>query len=96
MKKIFIFINGGKGSDWVQGMAMCEDGTVVAQHVSSTDYWFAHDMGLTSDWKHDLYAAHCPDGFELVHVEDPRQHPELLAAYKINQAQRTAAVQAEA
>lgn len=87
MKKIFVFINGERGTDWVQGLALCEDGTAVAQHVSSTEGWFEHDMGITSDWKHELYAAHCPEGFEIVHVEDPLKNPEVMAAYELNQQQ---------
>lgn len=33
---------------------------IVASHLSSGKYWYEHDMGITSDWKHDEYdkAAH--------------------------------------
>lgn len=85
MEKIFVFINGGRGTDWIQGLAMHEDGTVLAQHVSSNETWFEHDMGLNSDWKHEHYREHCPNGFELMHVEDPKNHEGLMAAYALNQ-----------
>lgn len=87
MKKIFVFINAGEGTDWIEGMAMCEDGTCLASHVSSHEFWFKHDMGLTSDWKHEFYSAHCPNGYELIHVEDVLNHAELMAAYRLNQEQ---------
>lgn len=86
-KKIFVFINAGKGTGWITGMAMCEDGTLLASHVSSHEVWFEHDMGLTSSWQHDLYAAHCPNGYELVYIDDVLNHPEFMAAYKLNQEQ---------
>lgn len=88
--KIYVFINSGKGTDWIVGMAMAEDGTFIASHVSSHYQWFRHDMGLTSDWKHEHYKKQYPDGYELVEVEDPRNHEGLQAAYKLNQAMKIA------
>jgi len=31
-----------------------------------------HDMGLHSDWKHEKYNEHYPDGFELEWVEQSK------------------------
>jgi hypothetical protein len=46
-------------------------------------------MGIAPDgWKRDLYAAHYPDGFEVVWVENPATDPGLLAAYAKNQLLR--------
>ena len=42
-------------------------------------------MGLTSDWKHEGYDAHYPNGYELVWVEDPKNHEGLEQAYQLNQ-----------
>ena len=84
-KKIFVFMNSGRGTDWIEGMALCEDGRYIAGHVSSSEGFFKHDMGLTSDWHHDDYKSACPDGYELVYVDDPRNHEGLMAAYKLNQ-----------
>lgn len=55
----------------VSGAAVAEDGTYLAGHLSSSMGWFRHDMGLASNWKHDKYAAHYPDGYELVEAEPP-------------------------
>lgn len=87
--KIFVFMNSGKGTDWISGIALCEDGAYLAGHISSSYGFFRHDMGLTSDWKHDEYKEHCPDGYDLIEVDDPRNHDGVQAAYKLNQAMAT-------
>jgi len=79
MKKIFIFINSGKGTDWIDGRALSEDGVLLTGHISSTYEFFRHDMGITSDWKHEKYKAYYPEGYELVEVHDPQNHPEFKA-----------------
>lgn len=84
-KKIFVFVNSGAGTDWQVGMALCEDGHCLAQHVSSSYGFFRHDMGLTSDWKHEYYREHCPEGYELVEVKETNGHEGIAAAYKLNQ-----------
>jgi len=84
MKKIYVFIQSGKGTDWVHGMAISEDGVVLAEHISSSHGWFLHDMGIESDWKHELYKAHYPEGYELILVNDPKNDPELKAAVEKN------------
>lgn len=83
--KIFVFENSGAGTDWIGGVALAESGHHLGSHISSHHNWFLHDMGLTSDWKHDEYKKHYPDGYELVHVKDPRNHEGLKAAYALNQ-----------
>lgn len=92
LPKIFVWVNSGQKTDWQVGLALAEDGNVLASHVSSSRAWFRHDMGLTSEWKHEHYRRHYPDGFELVEVEegDERKHEGLLAAYARNQAKREA------
>ena len=88
--KIFCWVNSGKGTDWQVVMALAEDGTHLASHVSSSEGFARHDIGLTSDWKHEAYKAHYPDGYELVWVDDarPGQCPGLDDAYAKNQAKR--------
>lgn len=81
MGKIFCFINSGAGTDWVITDALAEDGEFLAGHCSSNDSWAKHDIGINSDWKHDAYKAHYPDGYELVWVENPRDDSDLKAAY---------------
>lgn len=83
LPRIFLFINGGSG-DWLQGAALSEDGEFLAHHVSSHRAWSLHDMGLTSDWKHDIYNDRYPRGFVLEWVDDPRNHAGLLAAHALH------------
>ncbi len=95
MKKIFIFDNTGQ-REWHVGIALCEDGTFLASHCSSSIGFCKHDMGLFPDqckWKHDLYEKHCPDGYELEWVDNPKTHEGLKAAYELNQAAERAAVE---
>ncbi len=93
--KMFCWVNSGKGSDWQVVMALAEDGTFLASHVSSSDYFAKHDIGITSDWKHEAYKKHYPDGYELVWVDDatPGKCPGLDEAYARNQAMRPDAVE---
>jgi hypothetical protein len=79
MPKVFVFVNGRFGSD-VVGCAVAEDGTVLpASHISSNEQWCRSDMGAIrgSKQKHDVYAAHYPDGFEVEWVDDVEGHPVL-------------------
>lgn len=93
MKKIYCFINSGKGTDWNIVIALCEDGHCLAQHCSSNEWFAKHDIGIDSDWKHDNYKEHCPDGYELVWLDDPANCPELDEVYKKNQELATLAKQ---
>ena len=79
-KKIYCFINSGKGSAWIVVVALCEDGYCLAEHCSSNEGWAKHDIGIGSDWKHEHYREHCPEGYELVWIEDASNSPELNAA----------------
>jgi len=88
--KIFLWLNC-KTPGWYLPMAMAEDGTCLASHASSNESWAWHDIGLTSDWKHDLYAKKYPDGYELVRVDNPKTHEGLMAAYALNQKMAEAA-----
>ena len=74
----------GWGAEDVVGYALAEDGQCLAQHLSSNVAWSQHDMGLTSDWKHDVYAEHYPDGYELEWVDDPHTHEGWLKAMELN------------
>lgn len=69
MKKIFCWIDRELARDVVV-CAICEDGVVLTNHISSNETWAKHDIGITSDWKHDIYKEYCPDGYELIWVEN--------------------------
>ena len=78
--KIYGFVNGGSpGLYHVE--ALSEDGRFLAGHICSHPAYGPHDIGVTSDWKHDTYAKHYPGGFEVVWVDDPKTHEGLNAAY---------------
>lgn len=84
--KIFCWVNSGEGTDWQTVLALAEDGTHLASHVSSSEDWAKHDIGISTDRKHERYQAHYPDGYELVWVDNAKTHEGLLAAYAKNQA----------
>jgi hypothetical protein len=77
--RIFAFVNGGIPG-LLHVVALAEDGSCLAGHGSSNVEWARHDIGIGSDWKHDLYAAHYPAGYEVEWVDDPPSHPECAAA----------------
>ena len=78
-QKIYITMNGTWGSD-VSGVAVCEDGHVLAAHICSSESFFPHDFGITSNWKHDQYDNHCgKENWELVlDVEGNDIPPEVM------------------
>lgn len=69
------------------GYALAEDGVACASHLSSSIGWAKHDLGLTSNWKHDTYDLFYPDGYELEWVDDPKNHAGWQAAMVKNRAQ---------
>lgn len=68
MGKIFCFINS-ENSFGVQVCALSEDGDSLAGHVSSSESYAKHDIGINSDWKHEKYKERYPEGYELVWVD---------------------------
>lgn len=68
-KTIYATVNGGSDG-WWNAIAICECGSALAGHISSTHGWAKHDMGLDNDVmkQHAKYRAHCPDGYKLVWV----------------------------
>ena len=66
---IYVFVNGGRGTDWVSVLALSEDGYIIAGHICSHEGFIPGDMGLDSDRKHDLYREKYPDGFELKYLD---------------------------
>ena len=81
MGKIFCFINGGS-SGWYEVVAISENGYHLAGHISSCKSWAKHDIGIGSDWKHDKYKKHYPDGYELVWIDEPENSKELDLAFQ--------------
>lgn len=85
MKKIFCFVNSGRDTNWQIVIALCEDGHCLAQHLSSSEGFAKHDIGITSDCKHEKYKEHCPEGYELIWLDNPESSVDLDAAYEKNQ-----------
>lgn len=85
--KIFCFINSGSPG-WYNVVAMSEDGDCLAGHTSSSDSWAMHDIGINSDWKHDLYKAKYPEGYELVWLpsQELESNVEFNNAIALNKA----------
>lgn len=82
LPRIFVFCNGGAGTDMVSMTALSQDGEFLAGHLCSSESWGWHDMGFSSEWKHERYAARYPNGFALVWVPgDPRKHSGVMAAH---------------
>lgn len=63
------YIRDADPSGDTYGVAIRDDGVVVARHYSSCVGWSKHDMGITSNWKHSEYEETCPDGYELEWVD---------------------------
>lgn len=78
-------IGSRPGGD-VLGSALAADGVALCSHLSSSVDFAKHDMGLTSDWKHEHYQKHAPDGYELEWVDDPATHDGWQAALTLNRA----------
>jgi len=72
--------------DDVVGFALAEDGFCLASHLSSSISFSKHDMGLTGNWKHDVYAEYYPNGFELVWIDSPETDERWQKALALNKA----------
>lgn len=86
-RKIYVFVNSRSGLG-LAVVALSEDGYFLAQHVSSSEGWAKHDMGLNgSSWKHSRYNAHFGFGnweLEWIPESEILGHPGVEAAYGIH------------
>lgn len=97
LPKIYVFCNqngcDGRG-DWHNGMALAEDGTALAGHVSSSHSFLKSDLGNSrlgfSGFTRDEYDKHYPDGYEVVWLEGDEVAPTVkpIAALKNKQETR--------
>lgn len=87
-------INGSTPGGDVVGYALAEDGTGLGNHYSSSVGFAQHDMGFTSNWKHDSYQKHYPDGFvlEWIDYDELDAHEGFQKAFAINKAAAAAKV----
>jgi len=91
---IFVFCNSC-APQWHGAVALAEDGTGLTGHVCSEHGWIGHDMGFSSDWKHDVYNKHYPDGWSLeyVEVDDIPGHERLQKAFELNKQRQAASAE---
>ncbi len=84
--KIYLacFPAAGWGKNDVIGYALGEDGQGLASHLSSNIDYSKHDMGLTSDWKHEVYKEVYPEGYELIWIDDADNDERWLKAIELN------------
>lgn len=47
--------------------AINEVGECIASHICSSIKWAQRDM-MESEWKHEIYQKHYPDGYQLIWV----------------------------
>ena len=66
MDKIFIYACAPKDGGFVISYAIDKNQETLAIHMSSSLEWAKHDMGIGSDWKHDVYKEKYPNGYDLV------------------------------
>ena len=78
--EIYVFVNGGEPG-WYSVQALTEDGEFIAGHICSHPGYGPHDMGFSSDWKHEAYRERYPQGFRLVWIDDVRGDARLSAAH---------------
>ena len=80
MDKVFIYAYPSGFKQYVVVQAIDKDRHGIASHMSSNLTWAQHDMGIGSDWKHDIYSEKYPNGYELVWlglIEDDWQMVEI-------------------
>lgn len=83
--KIYGFVNGGSPG-WYDVCGIAEDGVCLAGHCCSHPLYGPHDIGVTSDWKHETYAKYYPNGFDVEWVEDVKAHSGIQRAFALNKA----------
>lgn len=87
MHKIYAFNNGGSHG-FMSAVAIGDDGHVLAGHCCSSVGFMPHDLGVTSDWKHEHYDKHFGKGnweIEWVPCDKRDTHEGFRAALKLNE-----------
>jgi len=87
MNIIYGFFNSHQEFGDSVGIAIAEDGEVLATHVSSSESFSAHDLGMNASctWRHESYTKKYPKGWhcEFVRIRDGRDdHAGLQEALK--------------
>ena len=83
---IYGFNNGGS-TEWLRAVAIAEDGTLLGEHVCSSEGYMPHDLGVLKgarvDRHEESYRPHYPGGYrmEFVGYKNARDHTGLKAAF---------------
>lgn len=99
LPKVYCFVHPDWSKGWpgmVSAVAIAEDGTALAQHVSSNALWARSDIGYLTDEdgaakgpgkaNRARFVEHYPEGFEAVWVDrpDPLAHAGVALALERN------------
>ena len=92
--KIYCFSNVVGGGEGI-AVALAEDGTCLGSHWCSNESFVSHDLGVREGSRpdrHETYAKHYPDGYEMVFVpaREITAHEGLQRAFELNQKQTAA------
>ena len=69
----------------MSAVAIAEDGNQLAGHTCTSEAYMSHDLGITSDWKHENYNKHYGEGnWQLEWVDDVDIHVGLQKAFELN------------
>ena len=84
MHEIYCLNNGGSVG-FYEALAIADDGNVLASHLCSHEGYMAHDLGMTSSWKHENYNEHFGEGnWVLVWIDDPANDERIKNALELN------------
>jgi urocanate hydratase len=81
MNKIFITAIIRKDGN-VHGLAIAENGHILAEVLSSTTYWALHDLGMDSTKNHDVYENYYPKGYKIEVVDNFEKHEGIRQAFQ--------------
>jgi hypothetical protein len=81
---IFGFNNGGP-ENFLEGVLIAEDGTVLGSHTCSSESYMFSDLGIlegTYEDRHVTFREHYPDGYkmEFVSYKDLKNHSGVALA----------------
>lgn len=80
--------NNGGSAGWFSAVLIAEDGMGLGGHICSHEGYMRHDLGIyegSRPDRHEEFQKHYPEGYRMTFITDPKNSPELDAAYKLNQ-----------
>lgn len=82
---IYGFNNGGP-SEWLSGVLIAQDGTILGGHICSYEGYMRNDLGIlegTRPDRHETFRKHYPDGYRMdfVGYAQVGNHAGLKAAF---------------